>query len=64
MTTPKSLPCLICGESLSLRMARGRKSGKPSLMLVCPSNGRHFRGFITDRTYVNQVMARLEEKRP
>ena len=40
----------------------GRKSGKAFLMLVCPVDGRHFRGFITDRTYVRQVMSRLEEK--
>ena len=62
MTTSQSVPCLICGESLHLRTARGRKSGKAFLMLVCPVDGRHFRGFITDRTYVRQVMDRLEER--
>ena len=41
-------------------MARGRKSGKPFVMLVCGRDGRHFRGFITDQTYVGEILARLE----
>ena len=60
MTTSQPVPCLICGTSLSLRTARGRRSGKPFLMLVCPIDGRHFRGFISDRNYVKQVLDRLE----
>ena len=64
MTTAQPVPCLICGTCLSLRTARGRKSNKAFLMLVCPVDGRHFRGFITDRTYVNQVLARLEDRVP
>ena len=62
MTTSQSVPCLICGQSLALRTARGRKSGKAFLMLVCPVDGRHFRGFVTDRAYVKQVMARLDDQ--
>jgi hypothetical protein len=60
--TPSSpqVPCLICTAALALRLARGRKSGKPFLMLVCPVDGRHFRGFITHRDYVAGVLARLE----
>ena len=64
MTAGHSVPCLICGVPLSLRTARGRKSGKAFLMLVCPVDGRHFRGFITDRDYVKQVLARLEKAQP
>lgn len=52
MTTAQTVPCLICGTCLSLRTARGRKSNKAFLMLVCPVDGRHFRGFITDLNYV------------
>ena len=59
-----SVPCLICGTPLSLRLARGRKSGKPFLMLICPIDGRHFRGFITHRDYVAGVLARLEGQTP
>ena len=54
------VPCPVCRSPLDLRVARGRKSGKPFLMLVCPQDGRHFRGFIADRVYVRQVVVRLE----
>jgi hypothetical protein len=60
MTASPGIPCIVCGSGLSLRTARGRKSGKPFLMLVCPVDGRHFRGFITHRDYVAGVLARLE----
>jgi hypothetical protein len=52
--------CPICGESLSVNLARGRKSGKPFVMLRCPADGRHFRGFISHRPYVEQVLDNLE----
>jgi hypothetical protein len=29
-------------------------------MLICPIDGRHFRGFITHRPYVKQVLDKLE----
>lgn len=64
MTTATAVPCLICQQPLTLRLARGRKSGKPFLMLICPSDGRHFRGFINDQEYVRQVLARLEGHTP
>ena len=60
MTASPGIPCIVCGTSLTLRTARGRKSGKPFLMLLCPQDGRHFRGFINDQNYVKQVLARLE----
>jgi hypothetical protein len=40
-------------------MAKGRASNKPFIMLICPKDGRHFRAFISDQTYINKV---LEEK--
>ncbi len=43
-----------------MRLARSRKTNKPSVMLVCGRDGRHFRAFITDKAYVGQVLARLE----
>jgi hypothetical protein len=65
MTSAASVvPCLICGTPLTLRLARGRKSGKPSIMLICPIDGRHFRGFITHRDFVAAVLARLEGQTP
>ena len=64
--TPASLQvsCLVCATALTLRLARGRKSGKPFLMLICPVDGRHFRGFITHRDYVAGVLSRLEDQTP
>lgn len=54
------LQCPVCKGELCIRLARGRKSGKPSVMLICPINGRHFRGFITDQSYVTGILSRLE----
>ena len=62
--TVQEIPCLVCRVPLALRLARGRKSGKPFIMLVCPSDGRHFRGFISDRVYVGQVLTLLEGQTP
>ena len=62
--TTQAFPCLICRKPLALRLARGRRSGKTSIMLICPTDGRHFRGFISDRTYVAQVRALLEAQPP
>jgi hypothetical protein len=53
--TSQQLPCLVCGCQLAVRVARGRKSGKPFVMIICPADGRHFRGFIGDREYVGRV---------
>lgn len=56
----QGIPCLVCGQQLTIRLAKGRKSQKTFLMLVCSQDGRHFRGFINDRSYVDKVLARLE----
>ena len=64
INTAQEIPCLVRRDPLALRLARGRKSGKPFIMLVCPSDGRHFRGFISDRGYVGQVLALLEGQTP
>ncbi len=42
--------------TLDTRIARGRKSNKPFLMLICPKNGRHLRGFISDKEFVGSVI--------
>ena len=52
----KGINCMICSNPLSIRIARGRKSNKPFIMLVCGKDGRHFRGFITDQPYVKRVL--------
>ena len=60
MSVSQSIACLICGQPLTVRLATGRKSRKPFVMLICSRDGRHFRAFINDRAYVDQVLARLE----
>ena len=59
-TLGRGIPCLVCGQQLTIRLAKGRKSQKTFLMLLCTQDGRHFRGFINDRVYVDKVLARLE----
>jgi len=61
MTTLSMPSCPICGAELHVRPSKGRKSGKLFIMWICPVDGRHFRGFITDQQYVKEVMDRVEE---
>lgn len=58
--TTQALPCVICGNPLTVRLAHGRKSGKAFVSLVCAVDGRHFRAFISHRPYVQQLLERLE----
>ena len=54
------LPCHICQAGLKVKLARGRKSGKPFVMLACPEDGRHIRAFVADRTYVENLIGLVE----
>ena len=58
--TQGSVRCPVCGQSLAIRLARGRRSGKPFVMMLCAVDGRHFRAFISDENYVRGVIGRLE----
>ena len=65
MTTAKSnaaLSCHLCGNDLDVRLARGRKSGKPFVLMVCPVDGRHMRAFVGDADYVRNLMDQVEAK--
>ena len=57
----QAVPCFICQKALEVRLTRG-KTGKPSLMLICPEDPRHFRGFIAHRPFVTEVMERLKDR--
>jgi hypothetical protein len=57
-----SLPCPVCSTGLIIRLANGRKSGKPFVMLICPKDGRHIRAFINDKKFVGEVLGKLEHK--
>jgi hypothetical protein len=56
----QSLQCPVCNEPMAFQIARGRKSGKPFLMVKCLRDGRHFRGFVGDKEYVTRLLVRLE----
>ena len=63
MTTGNSkaaLHCHLCQSPLDLRLARGRKSGKPFVLMICPVDGRHIRAFVADAAYVQNLMDRVE----
>ena len=57
----QSLLCPVCGIPMAFQIARGRKSGKPFLMVKCLKDGRHFRGFVGDRDYVQRLLEGLEQ---
>jgi|WetSurMetagenome_2_1015567.scaffolds.fasta_scaffold1298393_2 hypothetical protein len=59
-TQDAQVQCPVCHKPLSLRIAKGRKSGKPFINVVCPQDGRHFRAFIGEQAYVGQVIDRLK----
>ncbi len=63
-TSTQAMPCIVCQTEMSLQVARGRKSGKPFLMMVCAVDGRHFRAFIADRDYVKSVVDRTIGSEP
>ena len=56
----KTIGCPVCTNPLSVTVAKGRKSNKPFIMLKCNTDGRHFRGFITDQSYVKRVLSENE----
>lgn len=57
----KPIPsCWICGEPLRVGIAHRKRSGKPSLMLWCSVDGRHFRAFVNHVDTVRDIVERLE----
>ncbi len=54
--------CPICKESLKVSLAASRRAKKKKafIMLVCPNDGRHFRGFISDQEYVANIVESQE----
>lgn len=51
-----SVNCPVCKDRIEMKVTE-RKSGKPSLMLVCPENAAHFRAFINDEEFVHKTLA-------
>jgi hypothetical protein len=57
-TTTVPLPCPICGTDLRLSVTTN-KNGKHAIGVHCPEDGRHFRGFINHRPFVEGALDRL-----
>lgn len=55
---PTTIGCPICHKPLRFSVATSRRSKRKKLfvMLVCPSDGRHFRGFISDQGFVRRLV--------
>ena len=53
-------PCPVCRAGLKMKLARSKRTGKPSIALSCPVDGKHFRAFIADKEYVSKVLEVLE----
>lgn len=60
MTKPLTIPCPICGASLRLSVTTNRH-GKHAIGISCPVDGRHLRGFINHRPFVEETLRRLAE---
>ena len=56
-----AIPCHVCQSPTNVRPARGRKSNKPFLSLICPVDGRHFRGFIGDQEFASKALDMAKE---
>ncbi len=53
---PVTLPiCFICGSALKVTLTHSQK-GKVAVGLTCPTDGRHFRGFVNHRPFVETVI--------
>lgn len=57
-----SLNCPVCGGVVALKLAHGKRTAKVFVMMMCPVNGKHLRAFISDKEFVDSVLANLEEK--
>ena len=58
--------CPLCRTRLRFSIATSKKAKrqKAFIMLVCPVDRRHFRGFIGDQDYVRRVIDQLNGERP
>ena len=58
--TRDAIPCPICSEGMKLTVTTNR-NGKHAIGVHCPQDGRHFRGFINHKPYVEEMLGRLAE---
>lgn len=55
-----TIPCPICSEPLRFTVCTNR-NGKHSIGVHCPKDGRHFRGFINHKPFVESALDRMAE---
>lgn len=57
-----NVKCPLCQTPLRFSLAKSRKAKKPKhfVMLTCPENARHFRGFISDQLFVGTLITQTE----
>jgi len=60
MAEQATIPCPICAEALRVSVTTNR-NGKHAISLHCPHDGRHFRGFINHRPFVEEALTRMAE---
>lgn len=67
MTTPiTNIRCPLCSQGLRFSIASSRRAKvkKHFIMLVCPRDARHFRGFISDQRFVGNLIAQTAPQAP
>ena len=57
MNEPTSLKCMVCHGPVIISLT---KKGN-GLQLRCQKDGRHYRAFVMDREYVQDVIRRAED---
>ena len=57
-TAPVTIPCPICSEALRFTVCTNR-NGKHSIGVHCPHDGRHFRGFINHKPFVEDAISHM-----
>ena len=60
MAEQAAIPCPICAEALRFTVTTNR-NGKHAIGLHCPQDGRHFRGFINHKPFVEDALQRMAE---
>ncbi len=58
MVEQAKIPCPICAEALRFTVCTNR-NGKHSIGVHCPNDGRHFRGFVNHRPFVEEALTHM-----
>lgn len=56
--TASAIACPICGGDMKISVTTNR-NGKHAIGVHCPADGRHFRGFINHKPYVEEVLGQV-----